>query len=769
MEVTAKLAYLKEQNLVGEIDAALKKLFLESPDDPLAFLGSHFTARSAERAIRQNDVTPPAVTKPENEPLYVRIGGEQVIDGAIDTFCENLISNPTVGKHFVNVDILQLRKMQNAFLSFAFCGPAKYEGKSLRDVHKDLEISGDDFNVVIQLLRKALLTSGVAPEIADEATAVAERMGKDIAFASKPPPSIPSTDVRQSTEQAVNGNTPVTKSTTENLPEKPKTLFESIGGADTLSRAIPLFYNKLTSNDQVKRFFIDIKMSSLQLMQQSFLTFALGGPNNYSGGSMMLTHSKLGIVDSDFDVFLLLLGESLKELGVSDSHVEKVKNIADSVRSDIVGTKQPSETENSSKDQNQKQDEEAINKSNKENSNVTTDKRLSEVDKPTDAPTKRESNSKDDGSIPARSSSIVTNPESLYSRIGGETVVSKAVNLLYKKLIVDDRSSSFFANSEVSFLVQMQKSFLTSAFGGSQPYSGRNIKQAHIGLGIKDKDFNVVLELLSESLLELGVSKELAAEADFEVNSVRDDVVDRPLWKRINMKCVVESLFQKLTTDVHVKQFFEKLNEKHFKQKLEEFFSQISGKFTSSGKLLNDRSMTSVHESLQIQKSHFEAFMLHVEASLQGEGVAPVDRDSFKELLYDYGSEIYVPGGEDCLFFKIGGAKIVAEIVDNLYDDVLADPQLSIFFESETINTTKIRKSQREHLTYLFGGTEEYYGKSLRPVHMNAVKCGLDDSHFDKYILILENAMKKLKLHDHIEEVKEIFEDLREDVLCKPE
>ena len=118
----------------------------------------------------------------------------------------------------------------------------------------------------------------------------------------------------------------------------------------------------------------------------------------------------------------------------------------------------------------------------------------------------------------------------LYEQLGGAAAVDAAVELFYKKVLADDRIRHFFEGVDVRRLAGHQKAFLTTAFGGPARYRGQALRQGHAHLvarGLSDSHFNAVIELLGQTLAELGVPQELIVRAALVAESVRDDVLGR--------------------------------------------------------------------------------------------------------------------------------------------------------------------------------------------------------------------------------------------------
>ena len=56
-------------------------------------------------------------------------------------------------------------------------------------------------------------------------------------------------------------------------------------------------------------------------------------------------------------------------------------------------------------------------------------------------------------------------PASLYERLGGQTAVDAAVDIFYRKVLVDQRVNGFFDGVDMEQQIIKQKGFLTMVFG----------------------------------------------------------------------------------------------------------------------------------------------------------------------------------------------------------------------------------------------------------------------------------------------------------------
>ena len=119
----------------------------------------------------------------------------------------------------------------------------------------------------------------------------------------------------------------------------------------------------------------------------------------------------------------------------------------------------------------------------------------------------------------------------LYDKIGGKDSIQKAVDLFYKKVLMDGRISHFFDNTDMRRLYAHQSQFLSFALGGPNEYQGRDIREAHKNLvekhGLEERHFDIVAEHLLATLIDLGITEETRNEIMSIVGSTKDAVLNR--------------------------------------------------------------------------------------------------------------------------------------------------------------------------------------------------------------------------------------------------
>lgn len=112
------------------------------------------------------------------------------------------------------------------------------------------------------------------------------------------------------------------------------------------------------------------------------------------------------------------------------------------------------------------------------------------------------------------------------------------------------------------------------------------------------------------------------------------------------------------------------------------------------------------------------------------------------------------------------GEEAIDTAVDYLYREALADNHISRFFED--VDLDKLRYKQKMFLTMALGGPNKYTGLDLRRAHSPLLKWGLDDTHFDRVLEILRDALRHIQVSEEdIEAAIRNLEPLRNDVLVR--
>ncbi|MBM3511023.1 MAG: group 1 truncated hemoglobin [Alphaproteobacteria bacterium] len=112
--------------------------------------------------------------------LYDRLGGKPAITAVVDEFVARLAADNRVNKRFAKTDMPKLKAHLVDQVCEATGGPCKYAGKTMRDTHKGMNITNDEFNWTGEHLAAALDKFRVPATEKNELLKAIGSMQKDI-------------------------------------------------------------------------------------------------------------------------------------------------------------------------------------------------------------------------------------------------------------------------------------------------------------------------------------------------------------------------------------------------------------------------------------------------------------------------------------------------------------------------------------------------------------------------------------------------------------
>ena len=110
---------------------------------------------------------------------------------------------------------------------------------------------------------------------------------------------------------------------------------------------------------------------------------------------------------------------------------------------------------------------------------------------------------------------------SLFDRLGGAPAIHAVLELFYAKVLVDPDLKGFFEHIDLEKAKAHERDFFAKVFDGPDNYKGRDLVTIHKNMGVKDAHFDKAKEYITLSLKELNVPKEMIAEVEGIVESVR--------------------------------------------------------------------------------------------------------------------------------------------------------------------------------------------------------------------------------------------------------
>ena len=116
--------------------------------------------------------------------LFEKLGGKDAVDVAVDKFYGKVLADDRVKDFFKNTDMKKQASHQKRFLTYAFGGSESYSDKCMRHAHQklvdDKGLNDTNFDVIVELLAKALSEMGVSDELIGGVAKTAETTRHDV-------------------------------------------------------------------------------------------------------------------------------------------------------------------------------------------------------------------------------------------------------------------------------------------------------------------------------------------------------------------------------------------------------------------------------------------------------------------------------------------------------------------------------------------------------------------------------------------------------------
>ena len=121
--------------------------------------------------------------------------------------------------------------------------------------------------------------------------------------------------------------------------DKQQTLYERVGGEQTISELIHEFYDRVLADPELKPFFEKTSMDKLRRMQREFFSAALNGPISYTGRPLGHVHHGRSITKHHFALYVGHLIDTLRDQGINDQDVQdiigRINTYADEITGDV--------------------------------------------------------------------------------------------------------------------------------------------------------------------------------------------------------------------------------------------------------------------------------------------------------------------------------------------------------------------------------------------------------------------------------------------------
>ncbi len=127
----------------------------------------------------------------------------------------------------------------------------------------------------------------------------------------------------------------------------------------------------------------------------------------------------------------------------------------------------------------------------------------------------------------AAASSASAQQASLFQRLGGYPAIQAVVDDFVGNVAADRRINGFFAHADIPRLKHNLVDQICAGTGGSCVYTGRDMKTAHAGMGIRSRHFTALVQYLQKTLRKFKVPRREQGELLAILGPMKSDIVTR--------------------------------------------------------------------------------------------------------------------------------------------------------------------------------------------------------------------------------------------------
>lgn len=114
---------------------------------------------------------------------------------------------------------------------------------------------------------------------------------------------------------------------------------------------------------------------------------------------------------------------------------------------------------------------------------------------------------------------------SLFEKYGGFASFHKISAAFYRQVLDSPNLCPYFDNVDIDALVMHQAELLSSSLGADRDYDRPDIRSRHSHLGVKNEDFDEIIEILEETLLSFEMESEDVTVVLDVMEAYREDIV----------------------------------------------------------------------------------------------------------------------------------------------------------------------------------------------------------------------------------------------------
>lgn len=113
-------------------------------------------------------------------------------------------------------------------------------------------------------------------------------------------------------------------------------LYDQLGQEPGITKAVDEFYDRVLADPALQQYFADADVDKVREHQVALLSSVTGGPQQYTGRALDVTHRRLGVTHAAFDRVVGHLASTLDDLGVPADVRDQVTGVLDGQRGAVV-------------------------------------------------------------------------------------------------------------------------------------------------------------------------------------------------------------------------------------------------------------------------------------------------------------------------------------------------------------------------------------------------------------------------------------------------
>lgn len=357
------------------------------------------------------------------------------------------------------------------------------------------------------------------------------------------------------------------------------------------------------------------------------------------------------------------------------------------------------------------------------------------------------------------SKSMHQKPLTVYEKLGGQSQISKLIDIFSEKALKDQRICGFFWNFDKATMKNNMKAFFNELFDGPERISRE--KPIQQKMRINDFHFDVIKNHLISSLVELRVGEDLREEvADFVEKSRKNIVFQSPrnitekLGGEDQVAKLMDVFYEKVMKDQQICGLFWNFDAVAMKNNQKAFFAELFGE----SKNTNNENI--LYKKIRITDSHFDVIKSHLVKSLQDLKV-PEDLVKEFEKIVENSRKTIVYKDPMTIFEKLGSQEQITKLMDNFNEKVIKDQSVCGFFWNFDKETMKI--NQKAFFHELLGEVKSNNNINDKILYK---KMRISNSHFDSIKNHLLSSLLEVKVTENLrKEVEGLAENSRKNIV----